>query len=265
MPAIAAAASAIAIMASCCGFLETKEDRYNKYMECAERLTSDKSIEILHHGYQCCEKLPKELNDREAAKRFYLEKAKALKPDAPEPYASIGLSYWEGGDYANALAAYEEAAKRTDKPFGYMIAEATMMRLCGKYDEALAMASSIEKLKAVDGAKASAYLKGRVLYEEGKLKEAQADFEEAIAMAGKSGYFLTPSPYTMVDAWFYMAQIRLKEGDAQGAYNDFKEYLSRMTNPEFQLWYTQKLLPRYGADQKGLYGTIEENWVRERQ
>lgn len=260
-----AAMVAMALIVSCCGFLETKEAKYKKYMECAERLTSDRSIELLHHGYACCEKLPPELADREAAKRFYLEKARALKPDSPEPYAAIGLSYWEGGDYPRALDAYQQAAKRTGKPFAYLIAEATMMRLCGRYDDAMNAADDIEKMRTVDGAKTAAYLRGRILYEKGLLKEARADFEKAIAMAEKSGYFLTPSPYTMVDAWFYLAQIRLKEGDPQGAYDAFKNYLSRMTNPEFQLWYTQKLLPRYGADQKGLYDAIEENWVSERQ
>ncbi len=264
-PSLFAAVTAIAVLVSCCGLFQSKEARYKKYMECAERLTSDKSIELLHHGYACCEELPPELKDREAAKRFYLDKARVLKPESPEPCAAIGLSYWEGGDYARALEAYQQAARLTDRPFACLVAEATMMRLCGRYEDALRLAGDIEKIRGVGGAKTAAYLRGRVLYEEGRMAEARSDFEKAIALAGKSGYFLAPSPYTMEDAWFYMAQIRLKQGDTLGAYNDFKVYLSRMTNPEFQLWYAQKLLPRYGADQKGLYDTIEENWVRERQ
>ena len=260
-----AALSALIALMACCGLFQSKDARYKKYMECAERLTSDKSMELLHQGYACCEKLPTALSGREAAKRFYLEKARALKPEAPEPYAAIGLSYWEGGDFAHALEAYQEAAKRTDRPFAFLVAEAAMMRLCGRYDEGLRLAGDIAKMRGVDGEKAAAYLSGRMFYEGGRLQDARASFERAIALAEKSGYFLTPSPYTMVDAWFYMAQIRLKGGDAQGAYNDFKVYLSKMTNPEFQLWYTEKLLPRYGAGQKGLYDSIEENWVRERQ
>ncbi len=249
----------------CCRLFQSDEERYRKALECSERLTSDKSVEILRDGYQCCAPLPETVRDREAAKRFYLEEARALKPAAPEPDAAIGLSYWEGGQFEQALGAYREAARKSSRPFAYRVAVVTMLRLTGRYDEALAEIASLRRLRGVDAEKVADYLQGRVLYEQGRLPEAAVAFQRALAGAEKTGSFLGPSPYTMQDAWFYTAQIRRKTGDPLGGHEAFKAYLAAMHNPEFQTWYANTLLPRHGADQAGLYDAIEENWVRERQ
>jgi tetratricopeptide (TPR) repeat protein len=140
-----------------------------------------------------------------------------------------------------------------------------MERLSGRYAESLTLCDRLREMKGVDADKTADYLEGRVRYEQGQLAEARRLFESALAKAAKNGYGLGPSPYAMRDAWFYLAQLRRKGGDPLGAHEAFKSYLSEMSDPEFQLWYSKKLLPEMGSDQARLYDTIELNWVRERQ
>jgi len=262
---LAAAALLSACLSGCCGVFQSDADRYEKYMECAERITSDLSVDLLKQGRFCCEAVPAGLQGREAARRFYLEKARDLRPDAPEPLAGLGRSYWFDGDFGRAADSFAAAAAKSPRPFPYLVAESAMARVSGRFDEALATAERIRPMRGVDGEKTAAYLAARVRYEQGQAPEAQRLFEEALARAAKTGFGLGPSPYSMRDAWFYIAQIRRKAGDPLGAHEAFKAYLAEMSDPEFQLWYAKTLLPEMGSDQGRLYDTIERSWVRERQ
>jgi len=249
----------------CCGLFQSDEDRYDKCMECAERITSDLSVDLLKQGRFCCEAVPAGIQGREPARRFYLEKARDLKPDSPEPLAALGRSYWFEGDYSRAADAFGAAAAKSSRPFPYLVALAAMARVSGRYDDALASVARIRTLRGVDAEKTADYLEARVRYEQGQEPEARRLFEASLARASKSGFGLGPSPYSMRDAWFYLAQIRRKSGDPLGAHEAFKSYLSLMNDPEFQLWYAKTLLPEMGSDQTRLYDTVERSWVRERQ
>lgn len=260
-----ALAAALALSLGCCGLFDSKEERFKKYFECADRLTVDRAIPYLEKGQFCCERLPAGYTSREAARRFYLEKARDLRPEAPEPYDEIGRSYWFEGRFADAEGAYALAAERAARPFPQRVILCAMQRIQKKYDAALATAAAVRATGEPDAEKAALYLEARIRYEQGRLEEAREGFTRALALAEVSGYRLRPSPYVMRDAWFYMAQIRLKGGDPQGAHEDFSRFLEKTGDPDFQSWYGGKILPMLGTDQPLLYDTIESDWVRERQ
>lgn len=255
----------LALALGCCGLFQAKEERYKKYMECADRLSLDRAIPYLQKGQFCCEKLPPGYTSKEPARRFYLEKARDLRPESPEPYDELGRSYWFEGKFAEAESAYAAAAERAARPFSQRVIQCAMQRIQKRYDAALETAATVRASGEEDSEKAALYLEARVRYEQGRLPEAREGFSAALALADSSGYRLRPSPYVMRDAWFYMAQIRLKGGDPAGAHEDFKKFLEKTGDPDFQAWYGGKLLPMLGTDQPLLYDTIESDWVRERQ
>jgi hypothetical protein len=68
----------------------------------------------------------------------------------------------------------------------------------------------------------------------------------------------------MKDAHLYLAQIALKGGDPQAAYEEFKLYLKKMSDPDFQVFY-KYWVEKLGDDQKALYDTLEIEWAWPRQ
>ena len=255
---------ALALGAGCCRLFQSKEAAYKKEMECALRVTDERSIEILRRGMFCCEPLPKDELTLPAARRFYLERAEALDPNSLEPPAAIAKCYWDEGNYAEALTFFERVRARTDKPLGPAIGEFTMYRLLQQWAKGEELAAWVRLQKGIDAQKAGDYLEGRLLYDEGRFEEARPLLESAARRAEAGGDSLGDTLYTMKDVHLYLAQIRLKAGDAQGAYEDFKLFLKKMTDPQFQTFYAY-WLPRIGTDQKGFYDKIENDWAHVRQ
>jgi len=252
------------LAAACCGAFQSPQEKYQKEMECASRLTDAKSIEILARGMFCCEPLPKSIQSLPEARRFYLLRASALAPSAPEPYAQIARSYWDEGNYREALAAFEEEGRREPKPVAALIGKVTMLRLLGEWEAGRNVAEELRAQKAIDGEKVADYLEARLLYDEGKCTEAQNLFEKALARSEKSADFLGETPYTMKDAHFYLAQIRRKSGDPLGGHQEFLLYLKKMSDPDFQLAY-KYWVSTFGSDQAKLYDTVEKEWAHVRQ
>ena len=93
---------ALAASGACCGAFESKEERTKKELECALRVTDEKSIEILQKGMFCCEKLPAEVRTLPAARRFYLQRASALSPKDPDPVLQLARSYWDDRNFPEA-------------------------------------------------------------------------------------------------------------------------------------------------------------------
>lgn len=259
-----AALAGLVLFTGCCGLFQSKEARYKKAMECALRISDERSIEILKKGMYCCEALPPEVKTLPEARRFYLDKALALKPDDPEAIEAVARSYWDEGSYEKALAYFGRARKVSPAPMSAVIGEVTMYRLLGQWDEAAPDLAWIRAQKGVDGEKIADYLQARILYDQGKLKEAEPLFQKAIARAEAGDDYLGRTPYTMRDARFYLAQIKLKGGDTQGAYEEFKRFLHQMSNPDFQIFYAY-WLPILGKDQTAFYEKIEHDWLHVRQ
>jgi len=251
-------------LGGCCGAFQSKAEHYKKEMDCATRLTDERSIQILQKGMFCCEPLPSKLTTLPAARRFYLLRAWALRPESDEPPAAIAQTYWDEGNYKEALRYFDAARTRTARPLADVIGEVTMYRLMRDYPPAMAWIRWIRTQKGIDGDKIADYLTGRILYDEGNYAEAAKYFQSAIARSEKGSDFLGDTPYTMRDAWFYMAQIKRKEGDLMGGHEEFVAFLKKMSNPDFQLFYAY-WLPRLGKDEGALFDKIEKDWVHIRQ
>lgn len=255
---------ALASATACCGAFQSKEDRYKKEMECALRVTDEKSIEILQRGMFCCEKLPAEVKTLPEARRFYLLRAAAQDPKNPDPVLQIARSYWDDHDYKQALDFFARAKDLSPKPLTAVIGEITMLRLTKDWTQANGLVQWVRDQKAIDSQKVGDYLEARILYDQGKYAEAKPLFESALNRSKSDGDALGDTPYTMKDAYLYLAQIKLKAGDAQGAYGDFKLFLQKMSNPDFQLFY-KYWVEKLGNDQPALYDKIESDWASWRQ
>jgi tetratricopeptide (TPR) repeat protein len=262
--AIPAALAGVLVLTGCCGLFQSGEARYKKAMECALRVSDERSLEILKKGMYCCAALPPDVRTLPEARRFYLEKALALKPEDPEALESMARSFWDEGSYDKALAHFERLRRASPAPLSAVIGEVTMYRLLGQWDKAGPDLEWIRSQKGVDGEKIADYLEGRLLYDQGKLKEAEPLFRAALEREAAGNDYLGRTPYTMRDARFYLAQIKLKGGDAQGAYEEFKLFLRQMGNPDFQIFYAY-WLPILGKDQTAFYQKIEGDWLHVRQ
>lgn len=255
---------ALAASGACCGAFQSKEERTKKELECALRVTDEKSIEILQKGMFCCEKLPAEARTLPAARRFYLERASALSPEDPDPVLQIARSYWDDRDFAEALRAFVRAKDMGTKPVTAVIGEIAMLRCMKRFDEAAPLLAWIREQKAIDAPKVADYLEARLLYDAGKCAPAKPLFVSALERAKSTGDNLGDTAYTLRDAHLYLAQIALKAGDPQGAYEEFKLYLGKMSDPDFQVFY-KYWVEKLGDDQKALYDTMEVEWAWPRQ
>jgi tetratricopeptide (TPR) repeat protein len=249
---------------ACCGAFQSKEDNFKKEMECAMRLTDEKSIEILKKGMFCCEKLPPEAATLPSARRFYLLRAAALQPKDPDPVLQIARSYWDDRNFAEAFKAFEEARALGAKPTTAVIGEITMLRLMERFSEAQPLLAWIREQKNIDAPKVADYLEARLLYDQGKYPEAKVLFLNALERAKSTGDTLGDTAFTMKDTYLYLAQIDLKTGDPQAAYEQFKLYLKKTNDPDFVLFYNY-WLEKLGDDQKALYDTMETEWAWPRQ
>ena len=255
---------ALAATGACCGAFESKEERTKKELECALRVTDEKSIEILKKGMFCCEKLPAEVLTLPAARRFYLQRAAALSPKDPDPVLQIARSYWDDRNFPEAMSAFARAKDMGSKPLTAVVGEVTMLRLMKRFGEAAPLLAWIRDQKAVDAPKVADYLEARLLYDDGKYAQAKPLFENALDRAKSTGDNLGDTAYTMKDAHLYLAQIALKGGDPQAAYEEFKLYLKKMSDPDFQIFY-KYWVEKLGDDQKALYDTLEIEWAWPRQ
>jgi tetratricopeptide (TPR) repeat protein len=255
---------ALGLLAGCCGVFQSPEEKYEKEMECASRITDERSVEILSRGTFCCEPLPKGTQGLPEARRFYLNRAWALKPTSADPPLAIAKSYWDEGSYFEGLRHYDAARERMERPLMAVVGEVTMYRLLKNYAEAGAWVRWIRRQKAIDAAKVADYLEARLLYDEGKYAEARPLFESAVARNEKGNDYLGDTPFTMKDARFYLAQIRRKTGDPLGAHEEFLLYLKKMSDPDFQIFYAF-WVPKIGSDQAQLYDKIEKEWAHVRQ
>lgn len=259
-----AAIALLAVAAACCGAFQSSEEKYQKEMECASRITDGKSVELLQRGMFCCSPLPKGTDALPEARRYYFLRASRLKPSSPDPPIGIARSYWDEGDYAQARNYFDSARELSKNSLAAVIGEVTMYRLLHDPAPAFVWVRWIQTQKNIDGEKVAAYLSARLLYDEGKYEEARPLIEQALKRAEKGNDYLGETPYTMKDAHFYLAQIKRKTGDPLGAHQEFLLYLKKMSDPDFQLAY-KYWVEKFGSDQALLYDTVEKDWAHIRQ
>ena len=253
-------------VSSCCFDIGGKEKRYKKMMLCARRVNNDNSILILKKGSFCCPRLPSHVTDISSARRFYYMKAAEIFPERDEPFEAIGRTFWEEGRHAEALEYFERALVLSPRNISDLVAVATLRRACGKLNEALEILSLLERTEFVEKNKSLAYLRGKVVYEQGDIRKARELFESALSDIEKGGqsFYIGPTPYTMKDIYFYLAQIELKENEPQKAHEFFLRYLAEEGHPDFVSTY-QECLKQSAGEQEFLYGLVEERWTRTHQ
>lgn len=250
----------VLLSAGCCGIFHSKERKYKKEMECATRLTDDTSIRILKTGKFCCTALPEKMRTLPEARRFYLLRAWGYKPASFEAPMEIARSYADEQNWSEALRYYDAARSRSGNGLAAVTGEVTMYRLLGKYDEALAWTRWLRTIQGSDGIKVADYMEARCLYDEGKLKEAESLFVEAVKRSEKSGVYIGSTTYTISTSWFYLAQIELKTGDPMAAHRYFLKFLKHMSDPDFQTYYAY-WMPRLSSHQADFYDKLENDRI----
>jgi len=249
---------------SCGPVFESDEEAYRRHMHCADRATTEESVDKLQRGFAFCDPLPLHISTPSEARRHYLEKAWELKKDSPDPPIAIALSYWEEGAYSNALEFFDAARARSPGDPSPIVGMITMHRLLGDEELALTWTKRIEEEGTDDGRKIARYLEARVHYDAGRYEEAREGFEEALDIAEKRGFFLGGGMFTMKNTEFFLAQIALEEGDAVEADAHFRAYIEKNSEPEL-VSYMNWLADQGPQDQASYYDQIEAGWIRTRQ
>lgn len=250
----------------CCLDLGNKEKKFKKRVLCAHRVNNDNSLYILKNGAFCCPKLPQEINDLTSAKAFYFQKALEIDPQRADGWASLGQTYWDGLRFKEAADSFKKALDLSPKTITFIVALNSLYRIMGQFDESQKYLNLLESLDFQDKEKTISYLKGKLLYEEKEYDEALKNFGKAKDLLEKENpsHFLSNTPYTINDLYFYLAQIYLKKKELQKAHTHFLIFLEKEKHPDFVAIY-QKSLDETAGEQILLYDDIEEKWAKTRQ
>jgi tetratricopeptide (TPR) repeat protein len=251
---------------SCCLDYGSKEKKFKKRVLCAQRVNNDNSLFILKNGAFCCPKLPPEVNDLTSAKIFYYKKALEIDNTRIDGWEALGETCWDGGRYKEGIEYFEKASELSPQNIRYKIAIVSLLRITKDYDKAMKKTDEMEKMNFIGKDKTLSYLKGKLLYE-------MKDIDGAMKLLEKSreryegednSHFLSGTPYTINDLYFYLAQCYLKSGDPQKAHQYFLNYIQKERHPDFVGIY-QKALEETGGEQLLLYDEIEDLWTRTHQ
>ena len=250
----------------CCLDLGNKETKFKKRVLCAHRVNNDNSLYILKNGAFCCPKLPEEINDITSAKAFYFKKALEIDPKRVDGWASLGQTYWDGFRFKEAAESFKKALELSPKTTTFIVALNSLYRITGQFDESQKYLDLLESLDFQDKEKTISYLRGKLLYEKKEYDTAQKNLERAkeLLETESPSHFLSNTPYTINDVYFYLAQIYLKKNELQKAHTHFLIYLEKERHPDFVAIY-QKALDETAGEQILLYDDIEEKWAKTRQ
>ncbi|MCX7829865.1 MAG: tetratricopeptide repeat protein, partial [Acidobacteria bacterium] len=250
----------------CCLDLGDKEKKFKKRVLCAHRVNNENSLYILKNGAFCCPKLPSEVNDLTSARAFYLKKALEIDPERVDGWASLGQTYWDGWKFNEAIDSFKKALELSPNSVSFIIALNSLCRITKKFDESQKYLDLLKKSDFQDKEKTISYLEGKLLYERKDYDGALKSLERAKALleTESPSHFLSNSPYTINDIYFYLAQIYFKKNELQKAHNHFLIFLEKERHPDFVDIY-QKSLQETAGEQALLYDDIEEKWAKTRQ
>jgi Flp pilus assembly protein TadD len=149
--------------------------------------------------------------------------ASTLIPNCYDCFYNIGVSYSQKKDDKQAEAAFLKAIELKPNYTEAMNALATMYNNQKRFDEAAAMSA---KASASGGGSAGGadniYNQGIILWNQGKIAEAKAKFEETLK---------TDANYA--DAYFQLGMALLNEGKLTEAVGSFESYLKLAPSGQF--------------------------------
>ena len=132
--------------------------------------------------------------------------------------AKIGEALWKKGDEAGAEAAFKKAIAADPKQADAYNALASLYNQQKKFDQAAEMSKKANELggAATGGASASVvYNQGIIFWNQSKVPEAKAQFEQAIKLDPK-----------MADAHYWLGMALVNEGKLPEAVAAFEKYVS---------------------------------------
>lgn len=256
----------IILTLGCCLDVGNKEKKFKKRILCAHRVNNDNSLYILKNGAFCCPKLPQEIKDITSAKAFYLKKALEIDPERVDGWAALGQTYWDGFLFNEAIEPFKKALELSPNSISYTIALTSLYRITKNFDESEKYILLLESIDFPDKDKTVSYLKGKLLYEGKNYDESLKYFEKAKELLENesSSHFLSNTPYTINDLYFYLAQLYFKKNELQKAHENFLIYIQKERHPVFGAIY-EKALEETAGEQILLYDEIEEKWARMHQ
>jgi tetratricopeptide (TPR) repeat protein len=169
----------------------------------------------------------------QAIERF--QAALAMAPGCFDCHYNIGVAYMAKKDDKQAEAAWKQAIEVKADYAEALNALATLYNNQKRFDEAAAMSAKAASLGGGGGNADATFNQGIILWNQGKIAEAKAKFEETIQMNA-----------THADAHFQLGMALLNEGKLPEAVSTFETYL--------------KLAPdgQYAAQAKGMIAQLKK-------
>jgi Tfp pilus assembly protein PilF len=147
--------------------------------------------------------------------------AAAVIPNCSDCYVNIGVSYMAKKDEKQAEEAWKKALELKPDNSDAASALATLYNNQKRFDEAAAMSAKVAG-GAGGGSADAVYNQGIILWNQGKVAEAKAKFEEA----------LKADP-NYADAHYQLGMALLNEGKLPDAVAAFEKYLSLAPTGQF--------------------------------
>jgi Tfp pilus assembly protein PilF len=148
--------------------------------------------------------------------------AAAVIPNCADCYYNIGVSYMAKKDEKQAEEAWKKALELKPDNAESASALATLYNNQKRFDEAAAMSAKAAAGGAGGGSADAVYNQGIILWNQGKIADAKAKFEEA----------LKADP-NHADANYQMGMALLNEGKMPDAVAAFEKYLSLAPTGQF--------------------------------
>lgn len=148
--------------------------------------------------------------------------AAALMPNCHDCYYNIGVSQMAKKDEKQAEESWKKSLEIKPDYAEAMNALATLYNNQKRFDEAAAMSAKVASAGGGGGSVDAVYNQGIILWNQGKIAEAKAKFEEA----------LKADP-NYADAHYQMGMALLNEGKLPEAVGSFESYLKLAPDGQF--------------------------------
>jgi len=161
------------------------------------------------------------VNDHDGAIAKFTE-ASTLIPNCYDCFYNIGVSYTQKKDDKQAEVAFLKAIELKPNYTEAMNALATMYNNQKRFDEAAAMSAKASSAGGGGGSADSIYNQGIILWNQGKIADAKARFEETLK-----------ADANYADAHFQLGMALLNEGKLTEAVGSFETYLKLAPSGQF--------------------------------
>lgn len=151
------------------------------------------------------------------------EAAAVVMPECYDCYYNIGFAYSQKKDFEKAEAAWLKAVELNPNYSEALNSLATLYNNQKRFDEAAAMGARAAAAGGGAGGSADAiYNQGVILWNQQKVEEAKAKFEEALQANPEHP-----------EARFQLGMAQLNQGDVPGAIASFEKYLQVAPTGQF--------------------------------